>query len=254
MARSRGRWSTTVPAQAARCDSTLQRSVDDLSEIRDEVNVEEFVALEALRLFEPNVHSRIKDIPQYLMAYGSDEAKASVMALYDLGSPEGRPQPDAHVGATVPRHFLGPASARRFTNAKSVSNPAKFAVYFQFGLIPGALTEGEYARALTLAIQAVRMNSRSTSIKRRRTRSVALILFWNVRWSGCSTAGRRSSQGDEPLTVLSGIARLNDAQVLQAESAGASYVDTSLRALSRQLAKLRSIEWALLRSTGSPCR
>jgi hypothetical protein len=202
-------------------------------EIRDEVNVEEFVALEALRLFEPTVHSRIKDIPQYLTAYDSDDAKASVKALYDLGSPEGRPQRMRTLARLFPDISSEPASARRFTNAKSVSNPAKFAVYFQFGLIPGALTEGEYARALAAirsgADEFTKYVGEAAAQPIRGTHSVVERTLERLlnRWP-------EEFWFHEPLTIVTGVAGLTDAQVLRAESSSSEY---SLRTLTRQFAR-----------------
>jgi hypothetical protein len=112
-----------------------------------DVLFEDFVALEALRLFEPAVHSRIKELMPTVLGRPTKATRTEVDSVLGLASIQTREALGATLSELFPLCGFGKSDISFETvSPKGVAASGKFPVYFQFGLIPGTLTEAEFSK------------------------------------------------------------------------------------------------------------
>lgn len=137
-----------------------------------EANIIDFIALEALRVFEPTLHSQIASNESLLLQSGrisqdgrasidretiealissvrSDREEACRMILKELFPPIG-----SMVGGSS---FSGESWHRGWLNEKRVCTSRHFSRYFQFQLPDGAVSESDFADLVEAATDADRL-------------------------------------------------------------------------------------------------
>ena len=118
--------------------------------VAHDVVMADFIALEALRLFEPAVHSRIKEFLPTLLRRSGTATQSEIDSLIKLSAAENQDGLRRTLNLLFPScGFENRLSASHEQHPRSVASPGKFAIYFQFGIMPGTLTETEFDNGVT---------------------------------------------------------------------------------------------------------
>ncbi len=147
-----------------------------------EVNIIDFLALEALRVFEPNVHSALFEAQNLLLQSGrftgdrrDDEHKGRVEALVALSSERNRDAVRAMLKELFPgigwafggSHYSAGEWGGEWSREKRVCTPRFFPRYFELQTPDGELSESEFRDVLLASDSTERLSVAVESLRKR---------------------------------------------------------------------------------------
>ncbi len=152
-----------TPRDVVRITNTLAVT---LPAVQAEVNVSDFIAIEFIRVFYPEVYDLIRQHPQqfagYLEQRGSDEDHE----FHDRWLSQQEESDSMILKALLVRlfprlesiwkkMFFGPRAATEWHRKLRICSPERFPVYFRFSLPQGAITSAETQHVISISNDAV---------------------------------------------------------------------------------------------------